>query len=254
MSTLRQFVEEKIRPWEKIPGGYFDPMQHAYYDLEMVRVPGTTSLLEEAGLVCYQHIPAAILAHKAEIGTAAHAAAHYYDEGDLDELTVDPEVHPYVLRDGGWTTFRRESDFRPRLIEFRMIATIEGLKVGGTLDRTGLLSRRDSLLEIKCTANKEASWGPQTAMYEMILRAVKNPRVRMDARCSFYHRVVVWLRPTSRYKLIPYEETQDYQIAKLALRAGYEKDPAKREPILAIVRQWMIAKGKVYVDPDRCAQ
>jgi hypothetical protein len=247
MATIRQFVEE-VRPWEKIPGGYFDPMQHAYYNDEMVRVPGTTSLLEAAGLVCYEHIPARILAHKAEIGTAAHAAAHYYDEGDLDESTVDPEVHPYVLREGGWTTFRRETDFRPQLIEFRMIATIDGLQVGGTLDRTGVLAKRNSLVEIKCTASKEASWGPQTAMYEMILRKLE------ERKSLFYRRVVVWLRPTSRYKLIPFEDLQDYQIAKLALRAGYEKNSAKRELILAPIRKWMEAKGKVYVDPNRSTQ
>lgn len=253
MGALRQFVST-VRPLERIQGGYFDPVQHVYYDDDMVRVPGTTSLLEDAGLVCYQHIPAAILAHKAEIGTASHAAAHYYDEGDLDESTVDPEVYPYVLRDGGWTTFRRETNFTPRLLEFRMIATIDGMKVGGTLDRTGLLLKRDSLIEIKCTASKEASWGPQTAMYEMILRKLEGPLVRMTASNAFYRRIVVWLRPTGRYKLIPYEEIQDYQIAKLALRAGYEKDPAKRELILATIRKWMEAKGKVYVDADRCTQ
>jgi hypothetical protein len=246
-TAFRQFVDN-VRPWEKIPGGYFDPMNHAYYDEDMIRVPGTTSLLEAAGLVCYQHIPAAILAHKAEIGTAAHAAAHYYDEGDLNESTVDDEVRPYVLREGGWTTFRKETDFKPRLLEFRMIATIEGMKVGGTLDRTGPLARHETLLEIKCTANKEASWAPQTAMYEMILRQLE------QRKSAFYRRVVVWLRPTGRYKLIPFEEIQDYQIAKLALRAGYEKDPAKREQLLATVRKWMEAKGKLYVDANRSTQ
>lgn len=247
MATSSQFVAG-VRPWEKIPGGFFDPVQHAYYDDEMVRVPGTTSLLEDAGLVCYQHIPAAILAHKAEIGTAAHAAAHYYDEGDLNESTVSPEVHPYVLRDGGWTTFRRETDFSPALLEFRMIATIDGMKVGGTLDRTGLLFKRSSLIEIKCTASQEVSWGPQTAMYEMILRYLE------QRPGLFYSRVVVWLRPTARYKLIPYREIQDYQIAKLALRAGYEKNSAKRDLILANIRKWMEGKGKVYVEPNRSTE
>lgn len=235
---------------EKIPGGYFDATEHAYYGDDGERVPGTTSLLEAAGLVCYQHIPPAILKHKAEIGTAAHAAAHYFDEGDLDVTTVDPEVHPYILREGGWTTFRRETTFTPRLLEFRMIATIEGRKVGGTLDRTGKLEGFDSLIEIKCTAGHEVSWGPQTAMYEMILRTLESPKIRNDARCAFYRRVAVWLRPTGRYRLIRLDEVQDYQIAKLALRASYETDPAKRERIIASIRNWMEAKGKTYVNPD----
>jgi hypothetical protein len=94
----------------------------------------------------------------------------------------------------------------------------------------------------------EVSWGPQTAMYEMILRKL----LYLDS--LFYRRVVVWLRPTGRYKLIPYQEIQDYQIAKLALRAGYEKDPAKREAILVNIRNWMEGKGKVYVEPASCTQ
>lgn len=250
MVTVAQTVSPKL---EKIPGGYFDAVEHAYYGEDGERVPGTTSLLEAAGLVCYQHIPAHILEHKAEIGTAAHAAAHYYDEGDLNEATLDPEVYPYVLRPGGWTTFRKETTFTPRLLEFRMIATIEGLKVGGTLDRTGVLEGFDSLLEIKCTANQEVSWGPQTAMYEMILRKLEASLVRMTASNAFYRRIAVWLRPKSRYRLIRLDEVQDYQIAKLALRLGYETDPEKRERLLTPIRNWMNSKGKTHVDANGCA-
>ena len=59
----------------------FVPEEHAYIQ-EGVQIPSVTQILNAVGLVDYSQIPEAILDHKAEIGTAAHAAAHYFDEGD----------------------------------------------------------------------------------------------------------------------------------------------------------------------------
>ena len=80
MSALSQPVHGQL---EKIRGGWFDSSSHTYYDESMQRVPGTTSLLEAAGMVCYAGIPEAILNRKAQIGTAAHAASYFFDQGDL---------------------------------------------------------------------------------------------------------------------------------------------------------------------------
>lgn len=251
MSPVSQIAVGKL---EKIPGGYFNAVDHAYYDETGLSVPGTTSLLEAAGMVCYQHIPAKILEHKAEIGTAAHAAAHYYDEGDLNEATVDGEVIPYV---NAWKKFRRETDFVPELLEHRGVSAVVcsghwrsltalKLKHGWTLDRKGHMTvygrRKRVLLEIKCTANEEVSWGPQTASYEL---ASRQPG---EEACL---RIAVWLRPNETYRLRLLSEVMDYQIWKVALRLGHTTDEAKRASLLTIVRQWMESKGKVIdVDTD----
>jgi hypothetical protein len=220
---------------EKIPGGFFDADAHVYYDEGMCRVPGTTSLLEAAGMVCYAGIPEAILNRKAQIGTAAHAASYYYDEGDLNESTVDPVVLGYV---DAWKRFRRESDFEPEFIEYRGVSEGEGMKYGWTLDRTGLLLKRRSLLELKCTANVEPSWGPQMAAYEMASR-----RLGKDAG-PFRRRVAVWLKPNGTYRLISYNDVQDYQVFKLALRCHYM--PEHRDAMLKTIRAWIEAKGKTF--------
>jgi hypothetical protein len=220
---------------EKIPGGFFDPDEHAYYDEKMQRVPGTTSLLEAAGMVCYDGIPDAVLNRKAEIGTAAHAASFYYDEGDLDESTVDPVVLGYV---NAWKRFRRESDFEPEFIEYRGVSEVDGMKYGWTLDRTGLLFKRRSLLELKCTANVEPSWGPQTSAYEMAVRRIGN------GAGPFRRRIAVWLKPNGTYRLISYSEVQDFQIFKLALSCHYM--PRRRDAFLKTIRIWMEAKGKTF--------
>jgi len=182
----------------------FIPETHTYLEGGRV-VTSVTQILERAGLVDYSHIPDAVLEHKAEIGTAAHAACHYYDEGDLDESTLDVEVAGYVE---GWIKFRSETDFTPELIEYRGIAEVDGMRYGYTLDRVGTLLGKSQLIEIKCTAGIEISWGPQTAAYEMALRKPGEPVRR---------RVAVWLKPNGTYQLVPLNDVQDYMVFKWAL-------------------------------------
>lgn len=182
----------------------FVPETHAYL-LDGKQVPSVTQVLNTVGMVCYEHIPKEVLDHKAQIGTAAHAACHYLDEGDLDASTLDAEVEPYVA---AWQRFRRETDFMPELIEHRGVAKVDGMQYGYTLDRAGVLRGRACLIEIKCTAGVEMSWGPQLAAYEMALRE-QDHKTRQ--------RVVVHLRPNRTYQLIPYSSVMDYQVFKWAL-------------------------------------
>jgi len=182
----------------------FVPETHSYLQDGRV-IPSVTQLLEAAGLVCYDHIPKAVLDRKAEIGTAAHSACWYFDENDLDRSTVAPEVERY---ERGWEKFRRETGFTPRLIEQRGIAVMAGMQYGYTLDREGLLRGRDTLIEIKCTAGVEISWGPQMAAYEAALRA-QDGKIRQ--------RVAVHLLPDGGYSLLPYTQVSDYQVFQWAL-------------------------------------
>lgn len=182
----------------------FVPEEHAYLQ-DGVRVHSVTQILQGVGLVDYSHIPESILNHKADIGTAAHAAAHYYDENDLDLATLHTEVAPYVE---AWIKFRNESNFAPRLIEQRGIATLRGMRYGYTLDREGVLNGKDTLLEIKCTAGIEISWGPQLAAYELALR--------QDGSIA-RRRAVVHLHKDGNYTLIPYSDVNDYKVFEWAL-------------------------------------
>lgn len=188
-----------------IQGGWFDAASHSYFNSKNVRVPGTTHTLERAGLVCYDGIPQAILEHKAEVGTAAHAATHYLDEGDLELATVDDEVMPYLE---AWMKFRKESSFVANAIEQRGIAVASGMEYGYTFDRDGVLDGKRTLIEIKCTAGIEISWGPQLAAYEAALRMADGV-VRQ--------RVAVHLKPTGEYSLLKFSNVKDYQVFHWAL-------------------------------------
>jgi hypothetical protein len=184
----------------------FDPERHEYSrDGRVIR--SVTQILNDVGLVCYDHIPKAILDHKAEIGIAAHQSCWFLDEQDLDWSTVHPQVEPYVR---AWEKFRAETDFTPDAdgIEQRGIATIDGMDFGYQFDRKGVFQGRPMLVEIKCTAAVEMSWGPQLSAYEMALHAIEKYR---------RSRMAVHLKPNGNYTLIPFNEPQDYQVFRWAL-------------------------------------
>ena len=193
---------------------------HTYLKDGRVPVASVTQILESAGLVCYQGIPDGVLEHKADIGTAAHAATHYLDQGELDWSTVDDEVLGYVR---GWEKFRAEANFvlLKDGIERRGIASMDGMEYGYTYDRDGVLNGFPAILEIKCTAGVEISWGPQTAGYEHALR-------QLDGRAR--RRVAVHLKPNATYSLVPLSDTKDYQIFKAAL----------------LLESWKKSKGRGY--------
>lgn len=196
---------------------------HQYVEDGIVR-PSVTQILNDCGLVCYNGIPEEILQRKADIGTAAHVATWYSDEGDLDWNSVDDAVAPYVL---AWIKFRKETGFVPRINEHRGIGEIGGVRYGYTFDAEGVLFGWDSLLEKKCTAAVEPSWGPQCAAYEHALFKTDGKRRR---------RVAVHLKPNCNYSLVPLPEVQDYQIFRTALLRprGWEQ----------VIENWLALKGK----------
>ena len=69
------------------PGLTFVPTKHRYL-LDGRVVPGVTSILKAAGYVDDTYFTE----YARDRGSAAHAATHYYDEGDLDELDAFDDV------------------------------------------------------------------------------------------------------------------------------------------------------------------
>ena len=201
----------------------FLPDGHQYIEDGLTR-KSVTQRLNESGLVCYAGIPEDVLQRKADIGTAAHLACWYWDEGDLNWDSVDDAVVPYVL---GWVKFRKETDFVPRIIERRGIGEMAGVRYGYTLDREGVFNGSDYLIEIKCTAAVEPSWRPQTAAYEHALFKLDGKRRR---------RIAVHLKPNGNYSLVSMQDVQDYMIFRTVLThpPGWEQ----------ILQNWLELKGR----------
>src|SRR3954464_13759709 len=95
----------------------FEADTHQYFlDPEGVELPSVTHLLERAGFIDWSHVPYRVLESARRRGTAVHQALHYLDDGDLDENTLEPEIHPYVM---AYLRFKRDAGFEPELVEFR---------------------------------------------------------------------------------------------------------------------------------------
>lgn len=88
----------------------FDKLTHTY-QLDGVRLPSVTQILQASGLIDFSKIPSRILLEARDRGSAVHEALHYYNENDLDvdAFCADfPDYAPYVQ---AWLAFRAESGF-----------------------------------------------------------------------------------------------------------------------------------------------
>lgn len=133
-----------------------------------IPVPSVTQILRATGVSGdFSMVPADVLERKTRIGQAAHAAAHYFDDGDLVEATVAPEVRPYL---DAWMCFRAERGFVPELLETVVYSKVYHFI--GRFDRLGRVrdGRRGRVLcDIKTGDPDAAAADLQTAGYEIAL-------------------------------------------------------------------------------------
>lgn len=94
------------------------------YRLDGKPIDGLTSTIKEAGLIrngdpWYM-----------DRGSKIHLATQYWDEGTLDEETVDPQIQGYLE---SWKRFRKDQDYTPVEIEYQIYDPV--LQVAMTIDR-----------------------------------------------------------------------------------------------------------------------
>ncbi len=185
---------------------HFDDATHTYVLGSGLRAPSVTQILRRSGWVSFEGIQRDILENKRYLGSAVHACTQFYDEGDLDESTIQPSWVPYL---DAWKKFRRECQADILGTEQRKIGQINGMPYGMTYDRLAIVSGDESLLEIKCSAQKSDWWGIQLAAYDLGLGQCKTQLHRK--------RYAVQLRPDGNYRLWPFEDKADYDAFTWAL-------------------------------------
>lgn len=213
----------------------FDNEAHRYSERGEI-LPHCTGMLETLGIIDYFGTPSITLERKALLGSLVHEATQYMD---LDGLSTDlsigmvydsaleqcdhygitkVDMHPYVV---AYDRFRLESGFVPRLVEHRMIAEVSGMRYGMQVDREGLLAKLPTIIDLKCTHQREKSWPVQLAGYALGLPRGENiPR---------WERVALWLRPDSTYQICPggrdrsdrILERRDEEVFLAALRCAW---------------------------------
>lgn len=169
----------------RLPDGFeFDPVAHRY-TLAGAPLAGVTSVLQDAGLVDYSHIPV----WYRDRGSVVHKAAELDDLGVLDEDTVAPEIAGFLA---AWRRFRNEMEMVWEGIEVPVVSIRHGY--AGTLDRIGVFGAgrfkgRRALLDAKSGL---PSWTAalQTAAYDLAFcecvwdEPVLQPTLRAAVRLS----------------------------------------------------------------------
>lgn len=184
----------------------FDELSHIYQK-DGVVVPSVTQVLTLAGMSDFSKVPMHILEKAKQIGTAVHKASQFLDEGDLDLDSLDQSIVGYMV---GYQKFKEEYEFKPRLIEHRMVGEVDGMAYGMTLDRLGRMKGYDCdvLLDLKTSSRPSASWAIQTAAY-------------VDGYGGEPARFVVRVSKDGKFSLIPYNDGQDFEVWRSALRVAY---------------------------------
>ena len=139
----------------------FDPESHTYW-LGGVQIDGVTSMLK--GMEDLSSIPPAILARKAELGTAVHYATELDDQGQLDEDTVHEEVLGYL---NGWRLFKREHEVEFISIEQKLAH--RRMRYAGTVDRVMKVDSERGVWDIKTRLEIPPVVGIQLAAYNELV-------------------------------------------------------------------------------------
>lgn len=166
---------------------------HTYHDETGVRWPSVTEVLGGVGLIDFPGVNYAVLGRGRDRGSKVHEMLWYFDEGDLDESSIDPALMPYLA---GYKKFLSESGFEPELIEFKVHH--DTYRFAGTLDRTGFMGKEQVLFDIK-TGQIDKWVALQTAAYEMCLTGI-------------YHRYALQLTAAGKYKLTRFSDHRDRQV------------------------------------------
>jgi hypothetical protein len=161
-------------------------------------IASVTQILEQAGKTDFSMVKAEVLMRKGLIGTAAHLAAHFYDDGDLVAASVDKAVAPYL---DGWILFREERGFAPLCLETVIFSRQHGYT--GRLDRLGTVQGLDRLvlLDIKTGDPDAARADLQTFAYEL---AVEEELAAAGVAHALIERWAVQVFRNGRYRVTRY--------------------------------------------------
>lgn len=167
-------------------------------------LPSVTQILKDAGLINTQWFTD----EARDRGSMIHLACEYYDQGDLNESSIDPDISGYLE---AYKAFKRYAQYEPEWIE---VPQKDPTGVyAGTADRI-VISRPRSLDDIKS--------GPYQPWHRIQSAAYVN---MMDDPFSFERRGI-YLKASGTYSIRVFPKTEymhDLAIFQSALNLYYWK-------------------------------
>ncbi len=158
----------------------FDEATHGY-QIGGREVPGVTCVLASLGLIRTMDDPAAM-----ERGRHVHSACRFFDEKDIDEASIDPDIEGYLM---AWKKFRAEKKVKVRAIEKKI--GMKDIGYAGRLDRFCDVDGFPTVIEIK-TGEVQKAAGLQLVAYGAAVS--KSPVGRFAVR----------LKSDGNYGLVPF--------------------------------------------------
>lgn len=119
----------------------FKSEKHEYY-FEGRKVPCVSDILEDAGYVNKRFFKPS----DADRGKKIHMITQYYDEGDLDESSVDPAFTGYLE---GYKQFRHDYRDRIKIVGIEELLYNLQYDYAGTADRLIYIDKESGVIDIK---------------------------------------------------------------------------------------------------------
>jgi len=181
----------------------FDETTHTY-SIGNKTVPNCTSVVASGGLVPYRFVAEDLLERKRELGRETHLACHLHNLGKLG--SYDPKIKSYLH---AWIVFKEQTGYTPLLSEYRTVAWVNGLPFGMTIDNSGMLKGKDTIVELKI-GTVLPHHAVQLAGYAAGLPhpTLRTPFARFMAR----KRLIVELRSSGSPKVHACEGRGDYEV------------------------------------------
>jgi len=187
----------------------FEPVSHTYR-LEGREIPSVTQILSDNRLRAdFRFVNPDVLERARRLGQAAHAAAHYYDEGSLDTATVAPEVQPYL---DAWRLFVEERQVH--MLQLEQLWADPLYLFAGTIDRVAEVDGIERAIILDIKTGEATGTNYQTAAY-----------AHLAGLPLFTPRWSVQLHPERAvpYSVTPYSRTSDWRIFRAALELTHER-------------------------------
>lgn len=187
----------------------FLPLTHTY-TWNGVPVPSVTQALCEAGIVDTQWYTE----YAARRGSEVHKAIHFYNDGDLDEESLDPVIVPYIE---AYKCFLRDTG--AKIISHERMVFNEIYHYAGTYDVIMDISGKFYAVDFKTGCLQD--WvGLQLAGYELVLA---NEYQWIDGRMGLQLKPQEETSRSKPYKFREYKDMDDYQIFKNAVSISHWK-------------------------------
>ncbi|MDR0485409.1 MAG: PD-(D/E)XK nuclease family protein [Elusimicrobiota bacterium] len=151
------------------------------YIVDGKEVPSVSAILQAAGMVNFEGIPADVLEHKRQFGTAIHKATELFDKNELNFKSLTGDLMPYI---DAWAKFKKDFDIEiePENVERHFYC--REFRYCGTIDRIAFVNGQLSVIDIKTSAALAPSVAIQLAAYANGIEDVPKPIGRYAVRLS----------------------------------------------------------------------